>query len=200
MDACLGLRMVRVDENPGSYPVFALAPSLCSPACDAVAILHSDLLVYEKGFDVRLLTAFARRPSLGLIGFVGSNEIDSAGGRGLGTALNFDGRSVDFEGMKWTGSPAEAHGRRLSGLERAAVVDGCAIVFRRAVLEAITPRLDFPPHHFYDRLLSCEVREAGWDVGVMGVACDHISALDGEWAHPVPRPGEKLVRRTPRAE
>lgn len=171
-----GVRVAHLRENVGSYPVFGLASGICSPHCDLIAILHSDLFVYERGFDSRIRAAFASRPSLGLIGFVGSNEIDPAGGRGLGTSLNFEGRTIEFEGQSWTGSPAERHGRRIQGLERAAVVDGCAMVFRRATLEAISPRPDFPPHHFYDRLLCCQVIEGGWEVGVLGIACDHISS------------------------
>jgi predicted SAM-dependent methyltransferase len=176
VDECRCTRVVRLEENVGLYPIFAMAPSFCSPQCDLIGVLHSDLLVYERGFDARLRAAFASRPSLGLVGFVGSNEIDQAGGRGLGTALNFEGRSIDFDGQNWTGTPAARHGRQLCGLERAAVVDGCAMVFRRAVLESVPPRPGFPPHHFYDRLLSCQVIESGWDVGVLGIACDHISA------------------------
>jgi hypothetical protein len=69
------------------------------------------------------------------------------------------------------------------------------MVFRRDVLEKITQRIEFPPHHMYDRLLSCEVQELGYKVGVLGIACDHISGqtanqessydtMAREWAEP----------------
>jgi hypothetical protein len=67
------------------------------------------------------------------------------------------------------------HGRWLTGLERA-VVDGCPMAFRRGVLGAVEPLPGFPPHDFYDWLLSCQVEELGYDVGVLGIACDHISS------------------------
>lgn len=170
-----GARLARLPENIGNYPVFHHALSLAGPQADLVAVFHSDLFVHERGFDRRITDTFACYPQLGLLGFVGSAEIDNEGGRGLGTVSNFQGRTVTNNGHAWTGSPAEAHGRRSSGLERAAVVDGCAMVFRRPVLETIPLCPAFPPHHFYDRLLSCQVIERGHLVAVLGVACDHIS-------------------------
>ncbi len=170
-----GAQVVRLPENIGNYPVFHRAVSLVSPQTDIVAIFHSDMFIHEKGFDRRIAEAFSSFPQLGLIGFVGSNEIDESGGRGLGTVSNFQGKAVKKNRQVWTGSAAEIHGRRFAGLERAAVVDGCAMVFRRSVLEAIPSYPNFPPHHFYDRLLSCQVMERGYLVAVLGIACDHIS-------------------------
>lgn len=172
------IRVVHLKENRGVYPLFWEA--LKHSTGNIIAVLHSDLLISEKGWDERVLERFANNDSLGLVGFIGSNEIDAAGGRGLGTTSNFQGdawASKDETGKEysWQGSHARVHGKVDAGYSRAAVVDGCAMVFRRSVLEALSEREDFPPHHFYDRLLSCEVREKYYEVGVLGIACDHIS-------------------------
>jgi hypothetical protein len=169
-----GARVVTLPEHIGNYPIFRHSLSLISPETDIVAVFHSDLFVHERGFDRRIVDAFDSYPQLGLLGFVGSNEIDASGGWGLGTVSNFQGKTVASMGQPWTGSPAEVHGRREAGIERAAVVDGCAMVFRRRVLESIPFLPNFPPHHFYDRLLSCQVIELGHLVAVLGIACDHI--------------------------
>lgn len=162
-----GFGVLRVAENFGNYPVFSLGKSLAGPLkADVLAFLHSDLFVWEQGWDRRVREAFERDPKLGLIGVVGSSEIDENGGRGSGTVLNFQGRRG--------GGRAEDHGRRETGLVPAAVVDGCAMIFRRECLDALEDRETFPPHHFYDRLLSCQALEAGWRVGVLGVAVDHL--------------------------
>jgi GT2 family glycosyltransferase len=168
-------RVVELPENIGSYPVFHLAASLASPDREIVAVFHSDLFVYERGFDCRIADAFASCRQLGLLGFVGSNEIDQSGGRGLGTVSNFQGTSMTHNGQVWQGSPAKVHGRCSTALERAAVVDGCAMIFRRSVLSSLPRLSNFPPHHFYDRLLSCQIMELGYLVAVLGIACDHIS-------------------------
>ena len=171
---------VRYEKNMGVYPTFW--EGLKHATGDVVAFFHSDLMVAEKGWDKRVLEAFEGDSGLGLVGFIGSNEIDYHGGRGAGTCSNFMGQTYTTRKgaggggvIKWTGSPAEAHGRRITGLEPAAVVDGCAMIFRRSCLEAIPQRMDFPPHHFYDRLLSCETREKGFTVATLGIECDHIS-------------------------
>lgn len=169
--------MVRPDKNVGVYPTFKLGME--TTESEIVAFFHSDLMVVEKGFDKRILDQFEMFSKLGLVGFVGSNEIDAAGGRGNGTTSNFQGAQyfsgIMNEGRTWTGSPAEAHGKRNDDYTKAAVVDGCAMVIRRTAWEKIGYRKDFPPHHFYDRLISTQMLEAGYNVAVLGIACDHIS-------------------------
>lgn len=177
------VRVLRLDENVGNYPVFKLAFEHTD--ADIIAVFHSDFFVYDTEWSQKVIREFERDPKLGLIGFIGSNEIDYAGGRGLGTASNFQGQVVyeyrNFDGTpvaeekKWIVSPAEAHGKRLTGFMYAAVVDGCSMIFRRDALRDIGFRDDFPPHHFYDRLFSTQMLEKGWRVGVLGIACDHVS-------------------------
>ena len=171
-------KIVRLYNNIGVYPIFWEA--LKHTDADILAFFHSDLVISEKDWDLKVMEQFEQNSKLGLLGFIGSNEIDGSGGRGLGTTSNFQGLQVTHnnkkgEAKQWQGSPAEPHGKRYNGFTRAAVVDGCAMIFRRSALEQIAQRNDFPPHHFYDRLLSCEVREKGYEMGVLGIGCDHIS-------------------------
>lgn len=170
-----GARIVRLEKSIGVYPVFWEA--LKHTDADVLAFLHSDVVIWEQGWNARVEGAFGSDPRLGLVGFVGSDEIDSSGGRGLGTCSNFMGRTLTSPrtGVQWTGSRAEQHGKRVVGLNHAAVEDGCVMIFRRSVLEAIPQRTNFPPHHFYDRLMSCEVRERGFDIRTMGIEFDHFS-------------------------
>lgn len=163
------VKVVRLPEAIGSYPAFREA--LKYTDAEILAFFHSDLFVYDIDWVLRVRAAFQTKPKLGLVGFIGSNEIDSAGGRGLGTMSNFMGNTTD----SWTGSPAEPHGKRVTGYHNAAVVDGCTMIFRRKTLEEIGFREDFPIHHFYDKMMSCQVLEKGWEVAVMGIGCDHIS-------------------------
>ena len=138
---------------------------------ELIAYLHSDMFVYDAGWDERVLETFQKHSKLGVLGFIGSDEIDALGGRGLGTVSNFMGKQTG----KWEGSPAEVHGKRITDYRKAAVVDGCVMIFRKKIFNDVYERAYFPPHHFYDRLLCCEAIENGYEVGVLGVACDHIS-------------------------
>lgn len=158
----------RSEENLGNWALFGWALRALADhghAPDVVAVLHSDLFIWERDWDRRTLAAFRADPLLGLAGFVGARGLAGGGGRHL-TMLNFQGRAP------W-GSPAEWHGDRIAGLEPAAAVDGCAMVFRTAALRAAWDP-DWPPHHFYDKELSCRILAAGLRVGAIGVACDHM--------------------------
>jgi len=155
--------------NIGNYGIFF---QLSEVDADVILVLHNDVLIYESGYDVRLLECFEADPNLGLVGFVASNEVDFAGGRGLGlygsTVSNFQGRVPGT-------SPAEAHGQRDAGFRAAAVVDGCAMAFRKEALAEIPEDPRCPPHHFYDKKFSMEMLSRGWHVGYLGIEQDHLS-------------------------
>lgn len=155
--------VARVDENVGNYPAFGIALE-AARGLDWVAVMHSDFFAWEQGWDARLDEAFRLTPGLGLVGAVGARGLVKGGGREW-TMLNFQGRR---------GSRAEDHGVRVSGLEPAAVVDGCFMAFRAPCLAEIGIDPAFPPHHFYDRLMPCQAVRAGWLVAVLGIACDHL--------------------------
>jgi len=168
-------RTIRYDKNIGGNAImhrwmqdqwFARPPEF-------LAFLHVDVMVHESGWDHRVVEAFDADPILHLIGFVGSNEIDQLGGRGAGTMLNY--RGATFAGIGQA-SPAEAHGRRMTGIEPAAVLDHMSMIFRKSELEQLTPQEGhFAPFHFYDRILSCEVLSRGGHIAVLGIDCDHFS-------------------------
>lgn len=179
-----GVNVYKSESPVGSYPVFHAALDLTD--ADVIAFFHSDFFVYDKDWYKRVIEEFEKDSKLALIGFIGSNEIDALGGRGGGTMSNFQGRVVlnpstvtgDGSGTPgiWKGSPAVAHGKHIPGeFRNAAVVDGCSMILRRTALEQIGERENFPPHHFYDRLISTQLLELGWKIGVLGVACDHVS-------------------------
>lgn len=138
-----------------------------------IGFFHCDLYIREKGWDQKLVNAFDQYPKLALQGFVGSNQIDERGGRGSGTMLNYLG--AFYEGIGQA-SRAEQHGRRVTSLHAAAVLDHCALVFRTSDLVTLTPQEgNFAPEHFYDRHLCCEVLSKGRWIAVNGISCDHFS-------------------------
>lgn len=175
------VKVVRNEKSTGVYPTFQ--QGFKEAKNGIVAFFHSDLVVWEKGWDERVLEAFEADRLLGMVGFIGSNEIDQAGGRGLGTTSNFMGKSLmkmtEREGapiqIGWTGSPAEPHGKRGTGLTKAAVVDGCAMIITREAWEQIGYRPDYLFHHFYDKIISVQILEARLGIAVLGIECDHFS-------------------------
>jgi len=163
-DNGVGFGLWGTGVNVGNTEVFNQIRSI--PA-DVVLVIHNDLYIWEEGYDRRILAAFGRDPELGLLGFVGSDVFDIAGGRGQYAWSNFMG----WEG----GSPAEHHGLRVEEFRAAANLDGCAMAFRLDSLIDMAIPTDWPPHHFYDRLYCALMLEYNWHVGFLGVQCDHLN-------------------------
>lgn len=144
---------------------------------DIVAYFHNDMMIREEQWDERVAFAFDLDPKLALTGFLGSNAIDGLGGRGLGTSSSFMG----YEYISGHATKAEIHGRRIIGTEAAAVLDHCSMIFRIDMLKQLPPSAanGYAPHHFYDRILSCEVLNRGWHIAMIGVECDHFGGGTG---------------------
>lgn len=155
---------------------------------EVVAYFHNDMMIREEGWDQRIIAAFDKDPKLALTGFLGSNEIDGAGGRGLGTSSSYMG----FEYETGWASKAEIHGRRIVGIEAAAVLDHCSMIFRICMLKQLPAQeaSGLAPHHFYDRILSCEVLERDWHIAMVGIQCDHFGG--GTGLCKVPHDGPEL--------
>lgn len=182
-------RVIRYEENIGVNAVFhRTIKELEEAGFTHVAHMHCDVMIREKSWDEFLLFTFDTDPKLALIGLLGSNEIDGAGGRGLGTASSF------FGGEYNTGNatPAEIHGRRVKGKEAAAVVDHLLMAFPLEKLKQLPPQEEsgYAPHHFYDRILSCEVLARGWNVALLGLDADHFGG--GTGLCKVPHEGPEL--------
>lgn len=179
------VRVIRNEINTGNYPLFQ--QGLKESEGEIIAFLHSDVFVYQRGWDEQVISQFDSRPEMGLIGFIGSTELDNWGGRGMGTVSNMQGKIIPHkhDTGNWTGSPAHVHGAVSAGMTvDGSVVDGCVMIFRKSVLEKIEVK-NIPPHHFYDRIMSCQVIEAGYKVGILGIEFDHISGqtanTQGKW-------------------
>jgi len=171
-----GFRVLRNEKNVGNYPLFK--QGLEESRGEIIAFVHSDVFIYESGWDVKTVAQFDANKDLGLVGFIGSTELDNWGGRGTGTHSNMQGNSIahTHDDGTWTGSRAEVHGKRDEGFViDGSVVDGCVMIFRRDTLKALEHKPDFPIHHHYDRLLSAQTLELGQRVAILGIAFDHIS-------------------------
>jgi len=178
------VEVVRYDYPLGSYRVYFEA--LNHSDADILAFFHSDFFVYDKDWVDKVLKEFERDSKLGMIGFVGAKGIGADGGR-IGTMSNFQGKIIESDPYitspdntidvknKWGGSPAEIHGARITSVVYSGVVDGCSMILRKDALEDIGFRDNICIHHFYDKIISCQLIEKGWKICTYGISCDHIS-------------------------
>ena len=174
-----GVDVIRNEENIGFYqPLKQLYDAY--PDEEIIGIMHNDLMLYEPGFDLRMLTEFGHDPQLGLIGLCGSREVDERGGRGAYTVCNFMGREVKVGEQVWKGQDPSA-GRRIEGIEPAIVLDSLFMLFRRDVIPHLVREderwEDITLAHFYDRIWPIRTIEAGYHVVTMGSDNDHIGGL-----------------------
>lgn len=162
--------VLRLNETIGTYPLYHFV--LENTQSDILAFFHSDFFITDKTWHRQVESLFKSTPNLGILGFIGSNEMDQFGGRGMGTCSNFQGGDYG----EWKGSEAKIHGQSIPNQFRSAVnLDGCSMIFRRECLASLPFKEDFPPMHHYDRLFCCQALENNWKIGVLGIACDHIS-------------------------
>ncbi|MFA5889080.1 MAG: glycosyltransferase [Candidatus Paceibacterota bacterium] len=171
------LKVVHPEEgNIGVYPVFDYG--IRHTEGEIILFMHNDLILNENGFDILLKYVFAKNKDFGLVGFVGSDEINENGGRGWGTTSNLEKKTYTYKDKTWTGPPAELFGSKFDGLTNAVFIDACSMAIRRSTWEKIGFRKDFPiSSHSHDRLTCMQVLEAGQRIAVLGVACDH---MDGQ--------------------
>lgn len=137
-----------------------------------LAIIHDDVEIYEKLWDVRVLREFDD-PKVGLVCFGGALRHGSTDLYRTPYQLPQLGRFGFRSNMR----NAEAHGERFTGECDVAVADGFAMFVRRSILEKAGGwPLNTPINYFcYDYWLSCEVRRQGYRLRLVGVDCVHLS-------------------------
>lgn len=138
-------RYVSCPEPVGSSHAFNLGVQEATG--DIVAMIHNDLMIHQPGWDASILAWFGHHPEAGVAGVHGAT--------GFG-AHDIYRTPYRLEQLARWGTccnleDAHYHGARLDKPQAVAVLDGMALIARRADLEA-WGGLDegLGPHHMYD--------------------------------------------------
>lgn len=145
---------------------------------DIQAYLHSDLFIHEHGWDQRVLAEFDD-PQVGVVGFVGAKRL---GYEHIYKVL-YDHTQLARADVFSNLTDAEVHGRRETGSQPAAVLDSCALMVRRSLLDRCGgwPVRSYPNNpHCTDLWLCLMARRHGQSVRMVGVGCTHRSGGKGE--------------------
>ncbi len=191
VDKDISLRIVHDKE---AYPAFKYW--MDNTKGDIMIFIHNDIIIEDPAFDITLRYSFYKYPKLGVVGFLGSDEMNWRGSRHWGTISNFLGNTYAFNGNTWKGKHAFSYGRKYDGLYSAVVVDGSSMAFLRVGWEKLPePKMPPIPYYDYDRIMSLKYQEVGYRVAMLGIACDHISnmtaANEMKWHDNVKQIGEK---------
>lgn len=209
--------LIIIEEEMGVVPTFAKGIDIARRTTKAkvIACLHDDLLIEGDDWDLKVLTAFDAKPSVGLVGF--------GGGTGLGhTDIYRKGYSpydLAREGFVSNMRDAEAHGRRVKAARQVACLDGFSQIGRREFWEGRHRReaaereaalasasgnimqqmADWGlVHHAYDSALGAWAKKLGWEVWMLPVAVHHYGGRTavgdpryGEWAETIVPGGDR---------
>lgn len=139
---------------------------------DIIAIIHNDVLIYEQGWNNRVMDLFDKDPKLGMVAFFGSGGCMVNGGR---LQVRDDGGSG--AGMSNL-LEAELHGLRIDKPHAIAIPDGLAMIFRKEMLDKGKGfDLRYKYHHLYDRDIGLESLRRGYRNMVIDVPCHHWSGI-----------------------
>lgn len=161
----------RFEENQGLNLTNQWAYEHCES--DLLMLLHNDVFIYEKDWDVRMRKYFDEIDKLGVAGFFGAQGCLPNGGRLQD--VEFRGQQSGMSNML----EAEIHGMRLKQPWRSAsIFDSFAMMLSMDMLRA-NNGFDqrYPFHHFYDRDISLESLRHGFNNIVVNVPCHHIGGL-----------------------
>lgn len=155
-----GVKVIRNEENLGM--VGSLKQALEHSDADIICYMHSDMFIYEQGWDTQIIQAFEADPKLACLGVVGAVQADANGGR-TGTVCAF--RDGHLHGTKPT-----------QKITPVCLLDGCCQIFRRSVLETV-PWDEFEENGYlfsYDKGITVWLTMASHRVGVIDLDSEHL--------------------------
>lgn len=134
-----------------------------------LAFIHDDVMIYEKGWDARVLRQFTD-PRVGMVGFGG------ALGHGRPELYRVPYHLPDLARQNFMSNlrHAEIHGARFTGERDVAILDGFALFVRREILAKIGGWNPKWTYFMYSEGLCCEARRQGYRIRLAGVDCDHL--------------------------
>lgn len=156
-------------ENIGTLPAYQKLYEMTSG--DIIAFIHDDVMIYEKGWDARVLAEFDD-PSVGVVGFGGALVHGDRDIYKKPYHISQLGRSF----YRSNTDDAEVHGERFDGACDVAVLDGFCLIARRELLSRVGgwPIRTLPAHHSYDYWLTLTAHRLGYCVRLVGIACYHL--------------------------
>ena len=179
------LNFIKNEKNLGLVETYQQIYENCQT--EYLSILHDDVFIYEKNWDLRVVDQFEKMKDLGMIGFFGSQGCGPVGER-IQDILRL-GQMAGWSNM----IEAEIHGMRMSNeINPVAIFDGFALNFRMEMLKkgnGIDQK--YKLHHIYDRELGLMSLSLGYKNVVMNIYCHHQTGLTtgapvyGDWLNDV---------------
>jgi GT2 family glycosyltransferase len=155
------INYIRNDRNMG--PIAAINQGFRAAKYGWLAVIHNDVVVFEKDWLGKIIVVMEKDPTIGLAGLAGRREIYRTG------CVNEASLKHNLRNEEDLGPAMEEE------VAPVAVVDGLCFVLNRKLLEKI-PGLDegYGYMHCYDLDLSLQGIEAGFRNVVVKVEAMHV--------------------------
>lgn len=160
LKASVDINYIRNEENLG--PIRAINQGIKAAKYDYVCAIHNDVIILERGWLEKIISAMEKDPRIGIAGIAGREEIYKTG-------------CVNEETLKHNLQNEDLNAPMEEDVAEVAVVDGLCFVMSPALLEKIGS-LDetYGYMHCYDLDLSLQSIQAGFKNVVVKVAAMHI--------------------------
>lgn len=171
--------VIRNEENRGM--VGTLRQAREHTDAEIMVFQHTDMFIYEAGWDAQLAAAFEADPKLGMLGVVGAEWATKDGGRARVWCA--------FRDWVSHGSQPRQH------ITPVALLDGCYMAIRVSMLDQIDwSKLEEQGYFFgYDKDLSLTFTMEQFRVGVIDFDCEHLggrTSCSEEFANTIHPSGE----------
>jgi len=180
--------VIRNEENKGVMPAMNQAWQVLKHSTDFIFYVHNDVMIYDKGWDDKLLRYLQDLPACGVAGFYGA--------KGIGTNDIYRSpyvmqQLIRIENVSacYKMDPA-IHGFRppRGDFEEVAVMDGFSLIVRTGLLNELDGfDRSFPPHHNYDNDICLESLNAGYKNYVISMDAEHLGGrtdVGEDWNEP----------------
>lgn len=174
---CIGSWMYNASEKYRVYIIHGLdvVPALQSiyesTTEEILGHPHDDTVVFEKGWDQRVLSQFDD-PRVGVVGLAGSL------GHGHPSLYQGDYNLPNLARQHFLSNMRswKTHGYHFTGERDVAVLDGCALFVRRTVLDFVGGWISAKPYGYwlYSEWLCCEARRQGYKIRLVGIDFEHL--------------------------
>lgn len=173
--AGLHIDLIRNETNLGYYyPLMQLYVTY--PEADYIGLMHNDAIIYEQGWEQKILDEFEKDPKLACVGLFGWQQLSRSAKNELPIGKIYWPFEVDNDK-----APAPAYSqphRRVHTLTPALVLDSLFMVFRREVISSLGINRNITISHGYDKIWSLRLIEQGLHVAVLGIPFLHKGGND----------------------
>lgn len=191
-DWLIGLReddlVVRNPENVGVLPALNQAWQVLKDSTDYIFYTHNDVLIFEQGWDDKLIRVLSEQENVGVAGFYGA--------KGIGTPDIYHTpyvmqQMIRLENVSGCHRMDAVHGYRPphGEVEDVAVMDGFSLIVKTELLNKIGGfDRQFPVHHMYDNDICLESLANGYRNIVISMDAQHLGGrtdVGENWAEPM---------------